>query len=134
MQSLWILICLSIVRDFSSGKEKLYIGTFYGVNISSIGWSSEGVMPAVQMALDHVNKDQSILPEYTLYEDWRDSKVTIVAKKTSNSHYARSLLIKFSEIACSLFLSGYSQCIVLRSADFFARSRSPFLVLVSKNV
>ena len=81
MQSLWILICLSIVREFSSGKEKLYIGTFYGVNVSSIGWSSEGVMPAVQMALDHVNKDQSILPEYTLHEDWRDSKVTLVPGK-----------------------------------------------------
>ena len=131
MQSLWILICLSIVREFSSGKEKLYIGTFYGVNVSSIGWSSEGVMPAVQMALDHVNKDQSILPEYTLYQDWRDSKVTIVAQKTSNSHYARST---FSEIASSLFLSGYTHCVVLRSADFFAGSRSQFLVLETKNV
>ena len=59
------------------GKEKLYIGTFYGVNISSKGWSSKGVMPAVQMALDHVNRDQTILSGYTLHEDWRDSKVTI---------------------------------------------------------
>ena len=59
------------------GKEKLYVGTFYVVNISSKGWSSKGVMPAVQMALDHVNRDQSILPGYTLHEDWRDSKVTI---------------------------------------------------------
>jgi len=103
MQSLWILICLSIVREFSSGKEKLYIGTFYGVNVSSIGWSSEGVMPAVQMALDHVNKDQSILPEYTLHEDWRDSKVTIVAQKTSNSHYARSLLLLFLKLQVHYF-------------------------------
>ena len=103
MQSLWILICLSIVREFSSGKEKLYIGTFYGVNVSSIGWSSEGVMPAVQMALDHVNKDQSILPEYTLHEDWRDSKVAIVSQKTSNSHYARSLLLRFRKLQVHYF-------------------------------
>ena len=103
MQSLRILMCLSIVREFSSGKEKLYIGTFYGVNVSSIGWSSEGVMPAVQMALDHVNKDQSILPEYTLYEDWRDSKVTIVVQKTSNSHYARNLLLRFRKLQVPYF-------------------------------
>ena len=59
-----------------SGTEDLYIGTFYGVNVSSKGWSSKGVMPAVQMALDHVNRNQSILPGYTLHEDWRDSKVS----------------------------------------------------------
>lgn len=59
-----------------SGTEDLYIGTFYAVNVSSKGWSSEGVMPAVGMALDHVNRHQSILTGYTLYEDWRDSKVS----------------------------------------------------------
>lgn len=47
------------------------------MNVSSQGWSSRGVMPAVQMALDHVNRDPVILPDFTLYEDWRDSKVII---------------------------------------------------------
>ena len=73
----WILLSTSLMVEFASGKEKLYIGTFYGVNVSSKGWSSQGVMPAVQMALDHVNRDPSILPGYELYEDSRDSKVTM---------------------------------------------------------
>lgn len=77
--SILILLFNSLIREFAFGKEKLYIGTFYGINVSSKGWSSKGVMPAVQMALDHVNRDRSILPGYMLYEDWRDSKVTTVS-------------------------------------------------------
>lgn len=64
------------MSQWVSGTEDLYIGTFYDVNVSSKGWSSKGVMPAVQMALDHVNQNQSILPGYTLHEDSRDSKVS----------------------------------------------------------
>ena len=74
--SLWLLLCNSLMSQWVSGTEDLYIGTFYAVSVSSKGWSSKGVMPAVQMALDHVNKNQSILPGYTLQEDWRDSKVS----------------------------------------------------------
>ena len=77
--SILILLFNSLIREFAFGKEKLYIGTFYGVNVSSKGWSSKGVMPAVQMALDHINRDRSILRGYMLYEDWRDSKVTTVS-------------------------------------------------------
>ena len=74
--SLWLLLCNSLMSQLVSGTEDLYIGTFYAVSVSSKGWSSKGVMPAVQMALDHVNKNQSILPGYMLQEDWRDSKVS----------------------------------------------------------
>ncbi|XP_078371637.1 gamma-aminobutyric acid type B receptor subunit 2-like [Oculina patagonica] len=71
---LWLLLSNLMMSKWASGTENLYIGTFYGVNVSSKGWSSKGVMPAVQMALDHVNRNQTILPGYTLHEDWRDSK------------------------------------------------------------
>lgn len=74
---LWISVLNSLVGELALGKQKLYIGTFYGVNVSSKGWRSRGVMPAVQMALDHVNRDPVILRDFTLYEDWRDSKVII---------------------------------------------------------
>ena len=77
-RSIWILFLISLMEAFAFGKERLYIGTFYNrVNTSSDGWSSQAAMYAVQMALDHVNRDQSILPGYTLHENWRDSKVTI---------------------------------------------------------
>lgn len=72
---MWLLLCNSLMSQWvSAGTDDLYIGTFYDVNVSSKGWSSKGVMPAVRMALDHVNKNQSILPGYTLHEDPRDSK------------------------------------------------------------
>ncbi|XP_067042004.1 gamma-aminobutyric acid type B receptor subunit 2-like isoform X2 [Acropora muricata] len=71
--SVFMLALLSNVFNVFC-KEDLHLGTFYGVNVFSKGWSSEGAMPAVRMALDHVNKDPSILPGYTLREHWRDSK------------------------------------------------------------
>ena len=73
--STWLLLSNLLLGKWAHSLENLYIGTFYGINVSSKGWSSKGVMPAVQMALEHVNGDQSILAGYSLHEDWRDSKV-----------------------------------------------------------
>ncbi|XP_022781204.1 gamma-aminobutyric acid type B receptor subunit 2-like isoform X3 [Stylophora pistillata] len=72
--STWLLLSNLLLGKWGHSLENLYIGTFYGINVSSKGWSSKGVMPAVQMALEHVNGDQSILAGYSLHEDWRDSK------------------------------------------------------------
>ncbi|XP_068719993.1 gamma-aminobutyric acid type B receptor subunit 2-like [Montipora capricornis] len=74
LSSVLVLLSNLYMANIVYGEEDLYIGTFYGVNVSAKGWSSEGIMPAVRMALNHVNKDHSILPGYTLREDWRDSK------------------------------------------------------------
>ena len=75
LSSVLVLLSNFFMANIIFGEEDLYIGTFYGVNVSSKGWSSEGIMPAVRMALNHVNKDHSILPGYTLREDRRDSQV-----------------------------------------------------------
>ncbi|RMX37700.1 hypothetical protein pdam_00004335 [Pocillopora damicornis] len=72
--SAWLLLSILLMGKWGHSLENLYIGTFYGVNVSSKGWSSKGVMPAVRMALDHVNRDRSILAGYILQEEWRDSK------------------------------------------------------------
>ena len=73
--SAWLLLSILLMGKWAHSLKNLYIGTFYGVNVSSKGWSSKGVMPAVRMALDHVNRDRSILAGYILQEEWRDSKV-----------------------------------------------------------
>lgn len=73
--SAWLLLSILLMGKWGHSLENLYIGSFYGVNVSSKGWSSKGVMPAVRMALDHVNRDRSILAGYILQEEWRDSKV-----------------------------------------------------------
>ena len=81
----WLMGHLSFATSSTSNETKpLFIGGFYGVNVSSKGWSSEGVIPAVQMALDHVNSDPSILSGYTLHQHWRDSKVSLLACGLSN--------------------------------------------------
>ena len=73
--SAWLLLSILLMGKWAHSLKNLYIGTFYGVNVSSKGWSSKGVMPVVRMALDHVNRDRSILAGYILQEEWRDSKV-----------------------------------------------------------
>ena len=74
-----IICCLwstsSTNPDNSTSKTDLYIGGFFGVNITDGGWSTAGVIPALEMALDHVNNDSNILGDYQLKYVWRDSKV-----------------------------------------------------------
>lgn len=61
--------------DHSTSKTDLYIGGFFGVNIKAGAWSTAALIPALEMALDHVNNDSNILADYHLKYVWRDSKV-----------------------------------------------------------
>ena len=65
----------SIKITNSTSRKELYIGAFFGVNITD-GWSTAGVIPAFEMALHHVNNNPNILTDYELKYVWRDSKVT----------------------------------------------------------
>ena len=40
-------------------------------------WDGSGILHAAQMALEHVNRNETLLPEYHLQLDWRNSKVSI---------------------------------------------------------
>ena len=60
----------------ATSKIDLYIGGFFGVNIKDGAWSSAALVPALEMALDHVNNDSNILADYQLKYVWRDSKVS----------------------------------------------------------
>ena len=53
-------------------KIPLYIG-----GIFSLGglWEASGILPAVQMGLDHINDRMDVLPEYELRMVWNDSQV-----------------------------------------------------------
>ena len=53
-------------------KIPLYIG-----GIFSLGglWDGSGILPAVEMGLDHINNRVDILPEYELRMVWNDSQV-----------------------------------------------------------
>lgn len=60
------------------GKKSLYIGAFFGANVSDGGWSSESLIHSLEMALHHINNDSTILKDYRLWYEWRDSKVGLI--------------------------------------------------------
>ena len=66
-----MLLKLYFFNSLTYGDEKvLLLGSFFGVNIDG-----DTLIPAVDMALQHINSDSSILTGYTLKHTWRDSKV-----------------------------------------------------------
>ena len=56
-------------------KSRLVIGGLAGIKVDGQGWSSKGVVPAVELALERVNKHSDILKDYHLGIEWKDSKV-----------------------------------------------------------
>ncbi|XP_072016482.1 gamma-aminobutyric acid type B receptor subunit 2-like [Amphiura filiformis] len=57
----------------SDGKIPIYLGGFFSL---SGAWVTSGIIPAVEMALDHINARADILPEYDLKMVWNDTKCT----------------------------------------------------------
>ena len=55
------------------GKIPLYLGAFFPVGGD---WDGSGIIPAVEMALDHINARQDILEGYELRMVWNDTKVS----------------------------------------------------------
>ena len=56
-------------------KSRLVIGGLVGIDIDQEGWSSAGVMPAIELALERVNNYSNILKDYYLDIEWKDSGV-----------------------------------------------------------
>jgi len=71
-----LILALSGAAQFNQTKKaEIWIGAFLTVDVSAGGWSSEGVLPAIEMAIEDVNNDSSVLVNYTLSMRWRDTKV-----------------------------------------------------------
>ena len=54
------------------GTRSLYVAVMQSF---SGGWVSAGGVPAIQLALDDINADDSVLPGYTLRYELTDTKV-----------------------------------------------------------
>ncbi|XP_071833058.1 gamma-aminobutyric acid type B receptor subunit 2-like [Apostichopus japonicus] len=63
---------ISIVNDWSINKPKipLYIAAFYA---NGEIWDGSGMIPAVELAVDHVNAQPNILRDYELRVIWKNS-------------------------------------------------------------
>ena len=57
----------------ASKKIPLYIIGFFGFGGN---WDNSGVLPAVELAIDHINDRLDILPEYEIRMLWNDTKVS----------------------------------------------------------
>ena len=73
----YVLLTIANKTDHGNSMTKidLYIGGLFGVNVKNGSWSTAGVIPALEMALEHVNSDPAILVNYQLKYVWNDSRV-----------------------------------------------------------
>ena len=55
-------------------KTPLYLAGFFSFNTEP---DTSGILPAVDMALDHINEKSDILSDYELKMDWKDIKVSV---------------------------------------------------------
>ena len=59
------------------GKEEkipLYLAGFFAMGVRG-NWDGSGILPAVDMAIEHVNERSDILTDYVLKMEWTDSEV-----------------------------------------------------------
>ena len=62
-----------ITSSTSQDKIPLYLGAYFSLGGN---WDGSGILPAVEMALDHINHQMDILPEYELRMIWNDTRVS----------------------------------------------------------
>lgn len=74
-----VLLTLLVLSDgLDATKKKLYIGALFSMSAAPGGYShyfGRHVLPAVEIALQIINEDPSILPDYELVLVWKDTQV-----------------------------------------------------------
>ena len=58
-----------------SERTPIYLGGFFSHGGT---WDSSGILPAVEMAIDHINAREDILPGYELRMVWNDTQVSTI--------------------------------------------------------
>ena len=72
LSSLAISIC--ILQPGNSQNIPIYLAGFFSFNTEP---DTSGILPAVEMALDHINNNSDVLSGYELKMEWKDIKVTL---------------------------------------------------------
>lgn len=73
--SIFLLIGSFLLSAIQSTTVDLNVGAYFEVNTTNRGWNSAGVWPAVQLAAEHVNQRNDVLPGYRLRLHVKDSRV-----------------------------------------------------------
>lgn len=56
-----------------SRREVLHLAGLFPISVGGVG---KGVLPAVQLAMDHVNRNKNILRKFKLTMTWNDTEVS----------------------------------------------------------
>ena len=62
-------------QEFLAGRKPLYFALIQSLGGPGSQYDGSGSVAGVKVALDRINNDSSILPEYTLHYTFLDSKV-----------------------------------------------------------
>ena len=101
---------LLIFCHYCQSKETLFIGGLFGLDTILGGWNSAGIIPAVQMAIDHINNSSQYLRDYHLELLIKDSKV---CQKFSEKTHSNTLFY------CSVLTMTYKDKLLLFLVDAF---------------
>ena len=80
MVMLKIVFCSMLIGPLvlcviQSATLDLNVGAYFEFDTRNGGWNSAGVWPAVQLAVEHVNQRNDVLPGYRLMLHLKDSRV-----------------------------------------------------------
>ena len=108
-------------NDSTTPLHILYITSSGG------GYDSSGTRPAVDMAIERINNDTAVLPEYTLNVTEADSQVSIkwfdkiLGRPNFRSWYYKppKLLMSFTMIFGGIFSHTLYQVIILQPREIF---------------
>ena len=70
-----ILSCSACTVAVGAAQEKTVLTFALHVSFGQDGFNSSGIIPAINLALEHVNANQNIMTNYTLEYILGDSKV-----------------------------------------------------------
>ena len=72
------VVCMHPAAEGSrQNARQIYIAGLFPVTSLKGDMNAAGVLPSVQLALQHVNEDRHILPRHILELDYNDTKVSL---------------------------------------------------------
>ena len=80
METLLLLLMLLHQPHGVYSLTNITLAGLFSTGGPDAAWDGSGILHAAQMALKHVNRNETLLPGYHLQLDWRNSKVSIQSK------------------------------------------------------
>ena len=97
----WVVVILMASHEAKHvhNRTDIYFAAFFPMTPphSSEGLIGHGVMPAVRLAIKHINQSPSILKGYKLHMYWNDTQV----RRCQTTYYQSVVMLRLSAMAMS---------------------------------